>query len=157
MEAGSEAEGDQYIARNSSERSDGASDSQSHHRKNRRNIFREVTASGPRAHDWNLTSQQTEDRQRANDQRAMRPRDLEAQTLGLSVGASNSRQGNTQAEGGRLRIFAPKRKKRKYDPEPMKAVAEHAQDILAPISQTNVPAAASSCVVLNCKSSAPIR
>ena len=50
-----------------------------------------------------------------------------------------------------------KRKKTKYDPAPMKAVAEHAQDILEPVSQISVPAAVAPCAALNCRPSAPVR
>ncbi len=50
-----------------------------------------------------------------------------------------------------------KRKRVKYDPAPMKAVAEHAQNILEPVSQTTVPAAVNPCAALNCRPSAPLR
>lgn len=55
------------------------------------------------------------------------------------------------------RAASKKSKKQKYDPAPMKAVAEQAQDLLAPVSQTDTPAAADPCAALNCKPSAPVR
>ena len=152
-----EAEGDHSDAQNTSEQTDDASDSQSHPRKKRRTTSRRMTASRPREDQRDSASQQIRDRQPTNEQRAMKPLDLGTQALGTLLGSSNSRRTNTELDNRRLRTAAPKRKKQRYDPEPMKAVAEHAQDILGPVSQTNVPAAVNSCVVLNCKSSVPVR
>ncbi len=152
-----EAEGDHSDAQTTFEQTDDASDSQSHHRKKRRRVSRSIRASGPREYQRASASQQIRDRQPADEQRAMKPSDLGTQALGTLLGSSNSRRTNTGLDNRRLRTAAPKRKKQRYDPEPMKAVAEHAQDILAPVSQTNVPAAINSCVVVNCKSSVPVR
>ena len=152
-----ESEGDHSDAQNISEQSDDASDSQSHPRKKRRRVSRSITASGPREYQRDSASQQIRNRQPADEQRAMKPCDLGTQALGTLLGSSNSRRTNPKLDNKRSRAAAPKRKKQRYDPEPMKAVAEHAQDILGPVSQTNVPAAINSCVVLNCKSSVPVR
>ena len=152
-----ESEGDHSDAQNTSEQTNDDSDSQSHPRKKRRRSSRRVTASGPREYQQDSASQQIRDRQPADEQRAMKPPDLGTQAHGNLLGSSNSRRTNIELDNRRLRAAAPKRKKQRYDPEPMKAVAERAQDVLGPVSQTNVPAATNSCVVLNCKSSAPVR
>ena len=152
-----ESEGDHSDAQDISEQTDDASDSQSHPRMKRRRVSRRIMASGPREYQRDSASQQIRDRQPADEQRAMKPSDLGTQALGTLLGSSNSRLTNTKLDKRSLRAAAPKRKKQRYDPEPMKAVAEHAQDILGPVSQTNVPAAINSCVVLNCKSSVPVR
>jgi hypothetical protein len=62
-----------------------------------------------------------------------------------------------EASGGRPQQALAKRKKKKYDPEPMKNVAMQAQDILEPVSEIDVPAAVDHCAALNCRPSAPVR
>ena len=68
-------------------------------------------------------------------------------------------KGKSKQRGGLAKVIkAPtKRKKTKYDPAPMKAVAMRAQDFLEPVSQTNIPAAVDPCAALNCRPSAPSR
>lgn len=61
------------------------------------------------------------------------------------------------AAASKIKKAPTKRNKTKYDPAPMKAVAEQAQDLLDPVSQTIAPAAVNPCAALNCRPSAPVR
>ena len=92
----------------------------------------------------------------ANEQHARQSE--EAPEIQLVIGTAVQEDEQQEAAAATKIKKAPtKRKKTKYDPAPMKAVAEQAQDLLDPISQTIVPAAVNPCAALNCRPSAPLR
>ena len=94
----------------------------------------------------------------ANEQRAEQPEEAPEYQLSAStvVQERKAKQQET-AVVAKVSKAPTKRKRVKYDPAPMKAVAEHAQNILEPVSQTAVPAAVNPCAALNCRPSAPLR
>ena len=94
----------------------------------------------------------------ADGQQAILPAEaLGDQLLVTSASDNQIQTRKSKVSGGRPQQALAKRKKRKYDPEPMKAVAMQAQDILEPVSEINVPAAVDPSAALNCRPSAPVR
>ena len=94
----------------------------------------------------------------ANEQHAEQSEEApEPQVLASTAVQASKAKGPEAAAVAKVKKAPTKRKRVKYDPAPMKAVAEHAQNILEPVSQTTVPAAANPCAALNCRPSAPLR
>ena len=81
----------------------------------------------------------------------------ETQLVVSTAVQENTGEMHEVAAATKVKKMRTKRKKTKYDPAPMKAVAERAQDILEPVSQTLVPTAVNPCAALNCRPSAALR
>ena len=93
-----------------------------------------------------------------NEQHGKQSGEASETQLVVSTAVQESRGDKHEAAAvAKVKKTPTKRKKTKYDPAPMKAVAERAQDILEPVSQTLVPTAVNPCAALNCRPSAPMR